>query len=164
MTRTSRLQVRPMSALVVVLLLISAFGSIQLSGRAAPPVLVQDDAATPAANDPDRVDLAAIVVDAADLPDGARLMSERYIPVDELIQIVTGGDPAATRELEETGLVGFYETTYSLPDSQLTVRSYAEEYENAQGAAMRVRNPGGRNRDLPSGRIRRQRCPRCRRR
>src|SRR5215207_2803895 len=76
MTRTSRIQARPRFSLLVVLVLISALGSIQLSGRAAPPAIMQDDAATPAAVDDDRVDLAAIVLDAADLPDGSRLISE----------------------------------------------------------------------------------------
>ena len=139
MARKSRIQVRPLSSLMAVLLLFSAFGSIQLSGWAAPPAVVQDDAASPAADDEDRVDLAAIVLDAADLPDGSRLISEQYIPVEEIIQIVAGGDQSLTRELEESGLLGFYESEYSLPGSQLTVRSYAEEYEDEQGAATGFR-------------------------
>src|SRR5215207_9789535 len=135
MTRISRVKVRPLFSLMAVLLLIPAFGSVQLSGRAAPPAVVQGDAATPATTDVDRIDLAAIVVDAADLPDGVRLMSEQYVSVDEYIEAASGGDPGITRGLEDSGFVGYYTSTYSLPGSQLTVRSYAEEYEDEQGAA-----------------------------
>lgn len=135
MVRSSRFQARPLVSLMAVLLLIPVFGSIQISGRASPSTLAQDDAATPAVTGPKRIDLSAIVIDAADLPDGVRLMSEQYIPVDEIIQTVAGGSPDAAGALEESGLVGFYESTYSLPGSQLTVRSYAEEYEDEEGAA-----------------------------
>ena len=92
-------------------------------------------APSPATPGSERLDLAAIVIDAADLPDGARLTSSSTSPVKELIQVVADGDPGLTRELEESGLVGYYESTYSLPGSQLTVRSYAEEYEDERGAA-----------------------------
>ncbi len=69
-----------------------------------------------------------MTLDAADLPDGARLTSERYIPRGELAANFSNDD------LDEVGLIAFYESTYSLPNSQLTFRSYAEEYEDAAGA------------------------------
>lgn len=136
MTRTSRSRVRPQPILLAFLLLVSAYGSIQVPGRAAPPAIAQDNAGSPTALDEDRVDLAAIVIDATDLPEGSRLISEQYIPVDELIQSVAGGDREIARGIEASGLLGFYESRYTLPGSQLTVRSYAEEFESEEGAAI----------------------------
>ncbi len=129
MTRSARRPLRPQPVLVAVVVLALSVGSLQLSGRAAPSTATLTQDATPdSAENGSRLDLAAMVLDAADLPDGVRLLSDNYISVASLISGF-GGD------LEGAGLVGFYESTYGLIDSPMTIRSYAEEYEDEAGAA-----------------------------
>lgn len=126
--RPVRRLVRPHAVFAAVVVVALTFGGAQLSGRAAPPRAMTAQDATPETEDATALDLAAATLDAADLPEGARLTSERYIPRAEQ------GVYLSAEEVEETGLIGFYESSYSLPDSQLTIRGYAEEYEDAAGA------------------------------
>lgn len=102
--------------------------------------LAQDD--TPRA-DPDapigtreapageRLDLAAIALDAEDVGDQYALSNESYISAD---QIARAQRSATRAEIAATGIRWFYESDYESTDGSTRLRVYVEEYGSAAGA------------------------------
>ena len=126
--------VRPMVLLIVAVLLIvpSLLGS-------AGPVAGKDNAAdaspmaTPTVAD-GRLDLAAMALDAGDLPEGFALQSESYTAAPDWVELAFPGDAEAQRTITEAGLEWWYESTYGLPGTLLTIQTYVEQYADEEGA------------------------------
>ena len=89
-------------------------------------------AGAPAATAP-RLDLAAMVLDSTDMPEGFTLFYEIYIPGYRVSSDLTGG-LIAPEEIAESGLEWYYESVYLGPDGTTRIRSYVEQYADVAGA------------------------------
>lgn len=100
----------------------------QDDGEATPVV---DDGPLPEAPD-GPLDLAAMTLDSAELPEDYQLLSEAYIDLGLLeanyVDVLEPG------ELEDLGIVGYYETTYTSVDGDNRIRSYVIEYTDIAAA------------------------------
>ncbi len=130
-----RLSVGLTSLIVLVLLL-------------AAPVAAQE--ATPATAG-DRLDLAAMVLGADDLPAGYDASyEEHYFTLEEGIdRDITGGAPSG-QELAEAGLRAFYRSI-SFGDDGTILRLYVEEYTSAEAAAVGFDLTEDETRPVPEG-------------
>ena len=80
------------------------------------------------------LDLAAIALDSTVLPEEFQLFYEATIPGTDVSEVLLGGQ-ITQEEIDETGLLRFYQSVYSTPDGSGLIRSYVEEYETDLGAA-----------------------------
>lgn len=88
---------------------------------------------TPSAPAGVRLDLAAMALDSTAMPAGYVLFYEVYVPGNRIAADLTGG--AVTQaEVDATGLEWFYESVYVSPDGNTRIRSYVEQYADADGA------------------------------
>ncbi len=94
--------------------------------------------ATPAASPVavgERLDLAAMALDSTDIPPEFQLFFETYLdPIQVGQQLV--GEQVEQSEIDETGLLWFYQSIYSTPEGTSTIRSYLEEFADQQGAVL----------------------------
>jgi C-terminal peptidase prc len=112
--------------------------------RVAGPVAGQDGGTPVAADGPliaspivaetGRLDLAAMALDADDLPQGSRLLSESYTTGTEWAAESFPGDERARRVMLEAGLEWRYESAYGLAGTALKIRTYLELYADEDGA------------------------------
>ena len=72
------------------------------------------------------LDLAAMTLDSEELPEGFQLVAESYIDLDLLAENLS--ELATDDELDDLGIVGYYETTYAAVDGGSQIRSYVIEY------------------------------------
>ena len=72
------------------------------------------------------LDLAAMTLDSEELPEGFQLVAESYIDLDLLAENLS--ELATDDELDDLGIVGYYETTYAAVDGGSHIRSYVIEY------------------------------------
>ncbi len=95
-------------------------------------VPTQPSAGSPEATAP-RLDLAAMALDSTVMPAGYVLFYEVYVPGGRISSDLTGGQiPQA--EVDATGLQWYYESVYVSADGNTRLRSYVEQYADADGA------------------------------
>lgn len=94
---------------------------------AAPTQLPADRSAAP------RLDLAAMVLDSTNLPEGYTLFYEVYVPGYRISSDLTGG-AIPQEEVDATGLQWYYESVYLSADGNTRLRSYVEQYGDENGA------------------------------
>jgi hypothetical protein len=99
-------------------------------GFSARSVVAQD--ATPSTIR-DRLDLAAMTLDGADLPSGYSYVFESYVPADQAASQLTDG-AVSEEDLAATGFRWFYQSTYATADRVTSIRTYVEEYRDEAGA------------------------------
>ena len=75
------------------------------------------------------LDLAAMTLDSEEIPEGFQLVAETYIDLDILAENLS--ELVTADELEDLGIVGYYETTYVAVDGGSQIRSYVIEYPDA---------------------------------
>jgi hypothetical protein len=99
-----------------------------------------------------RLDLAAMVLDSSNMPEGFTLFYEIYIPGDRISAELTGGQ-ITPEEIAESGLEWYYESVYLSADGSTRLRSYVEQYADATGAALGFELLEDENRLAPEGSI-----------
>ena len=99
-----------------------------------------------------RLDLAAMVLDSTVVPEGYTLFYELYLPGSRIGSDLTGGLIAQT-EIDATGLQWYYESVYISPDGNTRLRSYVEQYADADGATRGFGLLEDENRLAPAGSI-----------
>jgi hypothetical protein len=93
----------------------------------------QSPAASPSSVDIPRLDLAAMVLDSTDMPEGFTIFYELYVPGDRISSDLTGG-LISPEEIASSGIEWYYESVYLSSDGSTRVRSYVEQYADAAGA------------------------------
>jgi hypothetical protein len=99
-----------------------------------------------------RLDLAAMVLDSSNMPEGFTLFYEIYIPGDRISAELTGG-LITPEEIAESGLQWYYESVYLSADGSTRVRSYVEQYADATGATRGFELLEDENRLAPEGSV-----------
>lgn len=95
-------------------------------------VPTQPSAGSPTSTAP-RLDLAAMALDSTVVPEGYTLFYELYLPGSSISTDLTGGTiPQA--EFDAVGLQWYYESVYISADGNTRLRSYIEQYADADGA------------------------------
>jgi C-terminal peptidase prc len=126
-----------------VLLVVALLAAPLLLGPAGPAA--GQDAGTPDVSVPaspaptpqvvdGRLDLAAMALDADDLPEGFVLQSESYTAGADWVNRAFPGNGEARQTISDAGLEWWYESTYGLPGTLLTIRTYVEQYADEEGA------------------------------
>ncbi len=98
------------------------------------------------------LDLAAMVLDSTDMPEGFTLFYEIFIPGDRVSSDLTGG-LITPEEIATSGLQWYYERVYLSPDGSTRVRSYVEQYADAAGATRGFELLEDENRLAPEGSV-----------
>jgi hypothetical protein len=76
------------------------------------------------------LDLAAMTLDSEEIPEGYQLVAEAYIDPGLLAENMV--ELGTEDELEELGIVGYYESTYAALDGGSQIRSYVIEYPDVE--------------------------------
>ena len=87
--------------------------------------------ASPTTNEGISADLAAMTLDADQLPAGWTLSSEQYISIDQLVAGTAGA--ISKEQMEATGMTGYYESSYVNSDGTADVRTYIIAYQTVEG-------------------------------
>ncbi len=74
-----------------------------------------------------------MVLDSSNMPEGFTLFYEVYIPGDRVSADLTGGQ-ITPEEVAGSGLQWYYESVYLSGDGNTRLRSYVEQYADADGA------------------------------
>ncbi len=98
-----------------------------------PPITLPTVPAPEASPSAPRLDLAAMVLDSSVVPEGYTLFYELYLPGSRIGSDLTGGI-IAQDEIDATGLQWYYESVYISADGNTRLRSYVEQYADANGA------------------------------
>ena len=114
-------------------------------------VPTQPAAGSPAASVP-RLDLAAMALDSTVVPAGYTLFYELYIPGSRIGSDLTGG-LISQDEIDATGLQWYYESVYVSSDGNTRLRSYIEQYADANGAIQGFALLEDENRLAPAGAV-----------
>ncbi|MBA2277811.1 MAG: hypothetical protein H0W06_08610, partial [Chloroflexia bacterium] len=128
--------IRRVLVTVVIAVLLAGSPALGMTRQDASPVAspIASPVASPVGGtDGAALDLAAMALDAGDLPPDYRLVSEAYASPELFSAQYTGG-AVAVEELEATGFIRFYESRYASANGQQVVRSYASEYASDDGA------------------------------
>jgi hypothetical protein len=121
--------------LVVALLwlMIAAQASAQGRNPAETPVPAAPATESSPAAQGEALDLAAMALDSSVLPPEFRLFYETYISPPTLSLRLAG--LVEQSEVEATGLISYYESSYATPDGTAQLRSYLQQYGDEEGAA-----------------------------
>ncbi len=150
------------------LLVLVLFVAAPMIALAQPPGKPTSPAPTPAAEGPlitpptqsagvsgtvaPRLDLAAMALDSTVVPDGYVLFYELYLPGSRIGSDLTGGLISQT-EIDAAGLQWYYESVYTSADGSVRLRSYVEQYADAQGAIRGFDLLEDENRLAPPGAV-----------
>ncbi len=99
-----------------------------------------------------RLDLAAMVLDSTKMPEGYTLFYEVYVAGDRVSADLTGGQ-ITPEEVAESGLEWYYESVYLSIDGSTRIRSYVEQYADANGAIRGFDLLEDENRLAPEGSV-----------
>ena len=124
------------------------------AGDTVGPVLAvptQTPSGSPATTAP-RLDLAAMVLDSSNMPEGYTLFYEIYIPGDRVSSDLTGS-LITPEEIASSGLQWYYESVYLSADGSTRIRSYVEQYADATGATRGFELLEDENRLAPEGSV-----------
>ena len=99
-----------------------------------------------------RLDLAAMVLDSTNMPEGYTLFYELYVPGDRVSADLTGGQ-ITPEEVAESGLEWYYESVYLSSDGSTRIRSYVEQYADMNGAIRGFELLEDENRLAPEGAV-----------
>jgi hypothetical protein len=120
-------------AISLVCAMFAAQAAAQGRGSSETPIPETAPPGTPTAAQGERLDLAAMALDSSVIPPEFRLFYETYIPPSSLSLRLAG--LAEPSEIEATGIIAYYESSYSTPDGTAQLRSYLQQYADEQGAA-----------------------------
>ncbi len=84
------------------------------------------------ADEPDRLDLAAMALDTLDMPAEFHLSYETYFDFEAVILLMVG--EGLRGGLEDAGLQWFYQTNYVTPSGSSQFRAYVVQYASDDGA------------------------------
>lgn len=99
-----------------------------------------------------RLDLAAMTLDSTVVPEGYTLFYELYLPGSRIGSDLTGG-LITQAEIDATGLQWYYESVYISADGNTRLRSYVEQYTDADGAVRGFSLLEDENRLAPAGAV-----------
>lgn len=128
-------------------------GTTPTPAAEGPPIALPTQAAAPAPGAlAPRLDLAAMTLDSTTVPEGYTLFYELYLPGSRIGSDLTGG-LIAQAEIDATGLQWYYESVYLSADGNTRLRSYVEQYTDADGAVRGFSLLENENRLAPAGAV-----------
>lgn len=112
---------------IAVCIVVSSLGVAQGSAQVATPV------GSPVAAETELLDLAAMALDSTDVPPEMTLFYETYFSVDSLANLLFSGN-VSKEEILATGLLQYYDSSYSTPGGSTRIRSYLQQYRDEESA------------------------------
>ncbi len=112
---------------LAVCVVVPSLGVAHGSAQVATPV------GSPVAAENRLFDLAAMALDSTDIPPEMTLYYETYFSVDSLANLLFSGN-VSKEEILATGLLQYYDSSYSTPGGSTRIRSYLQQYRDEESA------------------------------